>query len=131
MTKSKDKVTSLLAAIHRKVPDEIPSVEGKPDAATATKATPSRTPPVKTEPVNSRAKRITAKPSQFWFHDEHRQMIRELSAWLAGQGMRTSDSMVVRAALRIAKTGSVLLEAYRAETKLDGRIKHSKAVESE
>ncbi len=56
-------------------------------------------------------------------HDEDRKLVRELSAWLAGQGVRPSDSMVIRAALRLAKTGSGLLEAYWQAAKLDGRIK--------
>ena len=43
---------------------------------------------------------------QFWMHDEDRKLIRELSAWLAGQGTRPSDSMVIRAAL-VARTGTV------------------------
>src|SRR5215469_15524920 len=99
MSKSKDKVTSLLAAIQRKVPDEIPPIEGAPETPTSANGSPARKFSLKAEGVNSKAKRAVAKPNQFWFHDEHRQIIRELSAWLAGQGMRTSDSMVVRAAL--------------------------------
>jgi GH25 family lysozyme M1 (1,4-beta-N-acetylmuramidase) len=60
---------------------------------------------------------------QFWMHEEDRKLVRELSAWLAGQGVRPSDSMVIRAALRLAKTGSGLIEAYWKSAKLDGRIK--------
>ena len=56
-------------------------------------------------------------------HDEDRKLIRELSAWLAGQGTRPSDSMVIRAALRLARTGNGLLEAYWQAAKLDGRLK--------
>lgn len=66
------------------------------------------------------------KPVQFWLHEEDRQLIRELSAWLAGQGIRPTDSMVVRAALRMTKTGSGLVEAYRKASQLDGRLKHSR-----
>jgi hypothetical protein len=56
-------------------------------------------------------------------HDDDRRLVRELSAWLAGQGVRPSDSMVVRAALRFAKTGGAFLEAYWQAAQLDGRIK--------
>jgi hypothetical protein len=56
-------------------------------------------------------------------HDEDRKLVRELSAWLAGQGIRPTDSMVIRAALRLARTGDSLLEAYWEAAKLDGRIK--------
>ena len=130
MRNSKDKVTSLLAAIQRKVPDQpaLPQIE--PEGPAVAKPTSVRKPAAKPEAVNSKAKRRIGKPSQFWFHDEHRRMIRELAAWLAGQGMRPTDSMVVRAALRMAKPGGPLLEAYRAETKLDGRIKPGKSVDT-
>jgi hypothetical protein len=124
MRKSKDKVTSLLAAIQRKVPNQPTPPEIKPEGPVAPKPTSPRKPAAKLEAVSSKAKRRIGKPNQFWFHDEHRRMIRELAAWLAGQGVRPTDSTVVRAALRMAKPGGLLLEAYRAETRLDGRIKH-------
>lgn len=63
------------------------------------------------------------KPVQFWMHEEDRKLIRELAAWLAGQGIRSTDSMVVRAALRLVKTGPGFLEAYRNAAALDGRLK--------
>jgi hypothetical protein len=66
------------------------------------------------------------KPVQFWLHDEDRKLVRELAAWLAGQGIRPTDSMVVRAALRMAKTGTELLEAARQSAQLDGRLKQQK-----
>ena len=50
--------------------------------------------------------------------------MRELAAWLAGQGLRPTDSMVIRVALRTARTGGELLEAYRQASRLDGRLKH-------
>jgi hypothetical protein len=63
------------------------------------------------------------KPVQFWMHDEDRQILRELAAWLAGQGIRPTDSMVVRAALRMVQTGPGFLDAYRKAAALDGRLK--------
>lgn len=74
-------------------------------------------------PVKSSPKGKVGKPVQFWLHDEDRQIIRELAAWLAGQGIRPSDSMVIRAALRVSKTGGELLSAYRDASRLDGRLK--------
>lgn len=109
---------NLLAALQRKstppaatapVPPPIPSVEESP-AATA----------LAQRPVTG--KRV-GKPVQFWLHDEDRKLVRELSAWLAGQGIRPTDSMVVRAALRMSKPGSVFLDAYRRASLLDGRLK--------
>jgi len=63
------------------------------------------------------------KPVQFWLHEEDRKIIRELSAWLAGQGIRPSDSMVIRAALRVSRTGGDLLLAYKQAMELDARFK--------
>jgi hypothetical protein len=63
------------------------------------------------------------KPVQFWLHEDDRRLIRELATWLSSQGIRTSDSLVVRAALRTAKTGAPLLEAYRQAAQADGRLK--------
>lgn len=56
-------------------------------------------------------------------HEEDRRILRELSAWLASQGVRPSDSLVIRTALRFAKTGSELLQAYHQAAQLDGRLK--------
>ena len=78
----------------------------------------------------SAAKGRVGKPVQFWLHEEDRLLLRELAAWLAGQGIRPTDSMVVRAALRMARTGSELLEAYHQASQLDGRLKQHKTVET-
>jgi hypothetical protein len=114
-------VTSLLAAIQRKGPSHPEPTE----------------PPILAEPEPTRkgtrrkdasaapASRV-GKPVQFWLHDEDRQIVRELAAYLAGQGIRSTDSMVIRAALRTAKTGAELLGAYRQAAQLDGRLKQHK-----
>jgi hypothetical protein len=97
---------------------------------------PKPVPLAESEPVRkkSRMEKVTVapisrtgKPVQFWLHDEDRQLVRELAAWLAGQGIRSTDSMVIRAALRTAKTGGELLDAYREAAQLDGRLKQHKA----
>jgi hypothetical protein len=122
-TKSKSsRAESLLAAIQRKAPDSpAPTPEQSQPAAL-----------VRPEPGRKAGSRVTAprsrvgKPAQFWLHDEDRRLIRELAAWLAGQGLRPTDSMVIRSALRTAKTGGELLEAYRQASQLDGRLKQHK-----
>lgn len=115
MKKSKN-VDELLAAIQRKASAAEPVVHAPQPAAQS---------PVRPEPAVKRAR--IGRPVQFWMHDEDRRILRELSAWLAGQGVRASDSLVIRTALRSAKTGAELLEAYREAAKLDGRLKESKA----
>lgn len=106
MPKPKDTVHSLLAAIQRTPP-----------------AAASAAPPAPPEPAPSKAR--TGKQAQFWLHEDDRRLIRELSSWLASQGVRPTDSLVVRAALRTAQGGEALLAAYRDAASRDGRLKHS------
>jgi hypothetical protein len=131
MSKPKDNVTSLLAAIQRKNPSA-PASKSKPEPAKVIKAQTLSTKKraVKPEPEEAKPKGRGGRPIQFWFHDDDRRLIRELAAWLAGQGLRPTDSLVVRAALRMAKTGGALLEAYHEEARLDGRLKRVNATET-
>jgi hypothetical protein len=62
------------------------------------------------------------KPTQFWLQAEDRQLIREFAAWLAGQGVRASDTGVVRAALASVRTGPDFLKTYHRISQLDGRL---------
>lgn len=87
-----------------------PATQEKPETPTKTKKAKKTTPP--------RGKNV-----HFFLHDEDKRLIRELSAWLAGQGVRTSDSMVIRASLRAVKTGREFMEAYQQASLLDGRFK--------
>ena len=120
--------SSLLAAIQRKAPSapesvappRVEPVEVKNDSAEPLRKTPRRVDPI----VGGKSR--VGKPVQFWLHDEDRQIVRELAAWLAGQGIRTTDTMVIRSALRMAKTGGELLEAARQASQLDGRLKQHK-----
>jgi hypothetical protein len=104
---------SLLAALQRK---------------TSPPPVPSAAPPPLVAPSLAKPARRIGKPVQFWLHDEDRKIVRELSAWLAGQGIRPTDSMVVRAALRMAKPGGPFLDAYRQSALLDGRLRASRPV---
>ena len=125
MSKAKNNVNDLLAAIKRQTPAA--SAAPAPKAEVLTPAFPSEAPARKKTPhQNSEKKAAKSKkgsPVQFWMHDEDRKLVRELSAWLAGQGVRPSDSMVLRAALRYAKTGNEFLECYWQASRLDGRLK--------
>lgn len=109
-------VSNLLAAIQRKAPSGPTSA---PSTAAAVADPPAKRKTARREEPKSRV----GKPVQFWLHDEDRKIVRELAAWLAGQGLRPTDSMVIKAALRMSKTGGELLEAYRQASQLDGRLK--------
>jgi len=125
MKKQKNNVNDLLAAIKRQPTNASP--ENKIEEALPVKPPEtgkhSRSETPKKGAPEKKTKSKMGKPVQFWMHDEDRKLVRELSAWLAGQGIRPTDSMVIRAVLRFAKAGSGLLEAYWQAAKLDGRIK--------
>jgi hypothetical protein len=112
---SKARHNDLLAAIQRKVPS---SPEPIPETETVRLSS--------AEPEIGGASRPSAHRVQFYMHDDDRQIVRELSAWLAGQGIRASDSLVIRTALRLASTGDQLLTTYRQLEKQDGRYKQRK-----
>jgi hypothetical protein len=123
-SKPGDKRNSLLAAIQRKAPSAPAApVEPEPQAP----ATPARPETHRKEPrpvaAERPSRRRKGKGVQFWFHEEDGRLVRELAAWLAGQGARPTDSLVIRAALRTAQTGTAFLQAYRRAAELDGRLK--------
>jgi hypothetical protein len=117
MKKSKN-VDDLLAAIQRKAPNPDHEARGEPEQSDAHRAV---VPVAEIRPKRSRV----GKAVQFWMHEEDRRILRELSAWLASPGVRPSDSLVIRTALRVAKTGSELLQAYHEAAQLDGRLKQN------
>jgi hypothetical protein len=124
-SKTGDKRDSLLAAIQRKVPSAPPHPEPKPDTPVSVEQPEPRHRELR--PVAAdKPKRRKGKQVQFWFHEEDGRLVRELAAWLAGQGARPTDSLVIRAALRTAQTGTAFLQAYRRAAELDGRLKKHK-----
>jgi hypothetical protein len=67
--------------------------------------------------------RGTGKRVTLFLHERDRQLIRELMAYLAGQGRRVSESIVIKAALRVAKHDSALLRAHDDAAAQDQRFK--------
>jgi len=119
-TKKSDNVSNLLAAIQRQVPAAPPEPVKK--VAEETPAAPAAS----KKKAKASGSRKAAHKLQFYLHDEDRRTIRELSAWLAGQGVRASDSLIIRSALQLTKTGGDLLSTYRQLAELDGRLKRTK-----
>src|ERR1039458_3302036 len=103
------KVNSLLAAIQQKAPTSQPLEETA--APENNNESPSRRTARRSPVTVKRGRKGGAV--QFWLHDEDRKLVRELAAWLSGQGLRPTDSLVIRSALRVAKSGGELLTAYR------------------
>lgn len=69
------------------------------------------------------AKPKRGKPVNLYLRDEDVTKIRELTAALAERGERTSDSLIVRAAIHAAIPGRVFLESYRKVAAVDLRFK--------
>lgn len=56
-------------------------------------------------------------------YPEDQDRIRELLAWFASQGKTINTSLAIKSALRAARTGSELLDAYEQARSLDQRRK--------
>jgi len=63
------------------------------------------------------------KPVNLYLRDSDIARVRELTAFAAGHGERTSDSLIVRAALQIASPGQAFLTALREVASADLRFK--------
>ena len=121
----KSKQDALLAAIQQKSPVR-EAAEAAPAVSQAAPAESDENSKRRTPALARPPKGRAGKPVQFWLHGEDSKILRELSAWVAGQGERTSDSLIIRSALRVAKTDSGFLKAYREAAQLDGRLKRHK-----
>jgi hypothetical protein len=63
-------------------------------------------------------------PVNMYLREEDIKDMRDLGAWLMKDtGKRVSDSQVLRACLRMAKTGDALRKAFLAVYSTDGRRK--------
>ncbi|MEJ7606943.1 MAG: hypothetical protein WKF37_11915 [Bryobacteraceae bacterium] len=99
-------------------------IQSTPTAPQTDKPDPPRT---ATDSSAARPKKspasATGKRTQVFLHEGDRRIIRELIAYLAGQGLRVSESLIIKAALRTAKPGDLLLRAYQEAASQDQRFK--------
>jgi hypothetical protein len=94
----------------------------KPGAKRVTKKphpNPQR-PPEEAPAAGRTGRRVT-----IFLHEEDRRIIRDLMAYLAGQGRRVSESIVIKAALRTAQPGQALLNAHEEAARQDQRFKEA------
>jgi len=103
MAKSDKRTGDLLAALQRVRPAASPN----PDP-----------PPAAPVPAVRGGKAV-----QFWLHEEDRRQIRELAAYLSSQGLRPTDSLIVRAALQLVQADAQLVAAFRGALAQDGRYR--------
>jgi hypothetical protein len=67
------------------------------------------------------APKRTGKATNLYMGEAEMTKVRELAAWLQGQGIRTSDSRVICAAIRTAKADRHLKDAYEEIAGNDAR----------
>jgi hypothetical protein len=72
----------------RRSPESVPQADGAPEIPE----------PVPAEPV---AKQFTGRPIGFWGDDEDRRILREFAFVLYQAGLKPSESLAIRAALRL------------------------------
>jgi superfamily II DNA/RNA helicase len=72
----------------------------------------------KTGPASKRGKAVN-----IYLHDADQVRIRELASYLASEGLRVSDSQVIKAALLLAQPDKRLLKAYQEVRRADQRYK--------
>jgi hypothetical protein len=73
--------------------------------------------------MTGKAKSKRGRPVNLYLRDADLDKVRELTAFIAGQGERTSDSLIVRAAIRAANPGRSFMDAYRRTAAADLRFK--------
>jgi hypothetical protein len=63
------------------------------------------------------------KPTNLYLRAADLAKVRELTAFVAGKGERTSDSLIVRAAVHAATPGKAFFDAYREVASADLRFR--------
>ena len=106
-----------------------------PSTATPTPEPPEKSPKTALDAKKPKATRetslsswvsATGKFSSIHLNPEDQRILREFSIWFAGQGKKINDTLIIRAALRAAKTGRDFLEAYDKAALSDRRFKKTK-----
>ena len=86
----------------------------------------------KTRRISAKRKPIVAalhgssgRQAAFWFDDEDRGILREVGMSLYAQGIKPSDNLVLRAALRLMPRDHRLIEQIKVLLERDGRrVRH-------
>ncbi len=95
---------------NKKEDDLLKAIQGTRPSSAASKNSGKTTSPKQISSSSTKGRR--SRTSSFSFNEEDYRLLRELSAWLAGQGKRVNDTAILRALLRMAETGDELLNAY-------------------
>ena len=83
-------------------------------------------PPVNLPRPSPKASAFTGKQAAFWLNDEDRAIFNELVMLLRSQGVKASENLVLRAALRMVPKDYRLVEKIRELMQSDGRkLRHA------
>ena len=83
---------------------------------------PKRTPRKKSKPAVATLPGIsTGRQAAFWLDDEDQKIFREVGMSLYAQGIKPSDNLILRAALRLMPTDYRLVEQVRSLLERNGR----------
>jgi hypothetical protein len=93
---------------------EAPTAKTEPDAP-VTRPGP---PPVRPEPRSGSGK---GSPVSFWVNEEDRSILNEIGIMLYAKGIKPSDSLIVRVALRLLPRDHRLVEGAREMQEQDRR----------
>ena len=125
--KPPSRASALLAALTRpsaQVPTEnAPAPEKTSDKDIRQQTEPA---PVKGEQQPAAGRRTNYK--LVYFTDEDRALVLEKMVWVASQGIRPSDSLILRAALRVANPDQAFREALEAILRDDKRTRKARAL---
>jgi len=103
---------------------QAPVLEAFPTSAETSEAKQAPKPPVPVDPPVSGRR---ANYKLVYFTDDDRSVLSEKMVWVASQGIRPSDSLIVRAALRVAKPDQAFREALEAILRNDKRTRKARA----
>lgn len=127
MATKSSKASSLLALIQTAPtePSEVAPTGPPSPQASSRRAAPQSRKAARREPKVTQAE-VTGRTGSrvtIFLHEGDRRIIQELMAYLAGQGRRVSESIVIKAALRTANPGQALLNAHEEAARQDQRFK--------
>jgi hypothetical protein len=108
------------------------NVQAPPAAKSAkTQRASRRTPELEGAPAPTEAasRQFTGRTLGFWGDDEDRAILRELALALFQAGLKPSESLAIRAAIRLVQKDHHFIEQARAVLERDGRrLRHQKEV---
>ena len=108
---------ALIAQISHNVAERA-TMEGNPPKPARVKKPTSRE---VTKTPKAKKSSTTGKPAAFWVDDSDRQIFHELGMLLYTQGIKPSDSLILRAAIRLMPRDHRFIEQIRALQTQDGR----------